>query len=187
MTLPAEIHPEDRKAMEGRAATLDRHLAHRDDRETARVVAGLFANYPSGKVGGDEARMTTLAYVSTLSDLPPWAVDEAAKGWLRGGYGAVASAFAPSSAQLHQAAEEIVRPFVSERRQLTELLEAEVREITEDERSRVAAGFDALREELGAPPLVPSSDFVAMCERAGVDPDSVPDAKRAGKKLEFRL
>ena len=173
--------------MQGRAATLERHLAHRDDRETARAVAGLFANYPSGKTSADEARMTTAAYVSTLADLPPWAVSEAGKAWLRGGYGAVSSAFAPSSAQLHEAAEAIVRPFRTELRQIGELLDAEVREITEDERARVSAGFSALREELGAPSMVPTSDFLGMCERAGIDPDTIPDAPKAGRKLEARL
>lgn len=146
-----ELRPDEELALRARSSTLARSLAHRDAGELARIIAGLFAAFPSGKATPDEARTTMGAYVAVLGDLPPWAVAEAAKAWLRGGHGAVASAFAPSAAQLHEAAAHRVAAFWRELNRIDSLLSAVTTEPDAAERRRVADGFERLQFELRRP------------------------------------
>lgn len=135
--------------VEARYSTLCRSLDHRDNSEAAKIVAVMLAGYPSARAAGAEAKIVIAAYVSACADLPPWAVAEAATAWARGTAGATASAFAPSAAQLHELAADMVWRFDQERRRLKGLLAAEQpREPDEAERERVGRGFERLKATL---------------------------------------
>ncbi len=146
-----ELEDSERRQIEGRFSTLNRYLQARDSQEIAKAVAKLLASYSSMRGSKDEARETVGAYVAVLSDLPPWAVSEACVAWARGGYGATASAFSPSAAQLHEAAERIVKHYKNEANQLELVLSARITPISPDERERVIDGWERLKAELRKP------------------------------------
>lgn len=102
-------------------------------------------------MAGGEARMTTAAYVLAVSDLPPWAVAEAARRWSQGAGGAVASAYPPSAAQLCALANSIAGRFMEERDRLGLAIAVEPEEVGTAERARVSRKFDDLATSLGAP------------------------------------
>lgn len=148
--LSLDVPPGLRQIVEARYSTLCRSLDHRDNAETAKIVAVMLAGYPSARAAGDEAKIVIAAYVSACADLPPWAVAEAATAWARGTAGATASAFAPSAAQLHELAADMVWRFGEERRRLKALLAVEQpREPDANERERVSQGFERLKASLG--------------------------------------
>lgn len=146
-----ELDAEERRQIAGRLSTLRRSLDHRDNQELAKAIAKLMATYSSARGSADEARSLVTAYVSALADLPPWSVSEACQAWVRGGYGATASAFAPSAAELHKAAAFIVAKFKREAEDMERALSARTTPITAEERTRVIDGFAKLRAELVMP------------------------------------
>jgi len=150
-----ELDAGERSQIEGRLSTLRRSLAHRDNQPIAKALAKLMASYSSARGSDDDARSTIAAYVAVLGDLPPWAVEEACQAWVRGGYGATASAFVPSAAQLRDAASHIYAKFKNEADDLERVLSARMTPITDAERRRVSTGFDRLRADLIADRLRP--------------------------------
>ena len=166
---------------------LDRSLEHRDNRELARIVTEMLASYPSARAGADEARMVIAAYVSALSDLPPWSVGEAAKQWARGKAGSDAPAFPPSSAQLYASAEANISRLRLERSRIADALEAVEHQPSELERARVAAGFDRLRDSLSPRKKLEGDSARASleqrCRDLGIDPSVIDTIKdQPGKK-----
>jgi hypothetical protein len=143
-----ELDAGERSQIEGRLSTLRRSLEHRDNQQIAKAVARLMASYSSARGSDDEARSTLTAYTSVLADLPPWGVSEACQAWVRGGYGATASAFVPSAAQLREAASMIYSKFKREADDLERVLSARLTPITDAERQRVSSGFDQLKADL---------------------------------------
>ena len=107
-------------ALTSRLDVLNESLDHRDNRAVAEMVAQLFAGYLSTKMTRDELGVTISAYVSALSNQPPWAVAEAVTSCVRGG----GSAFAPSASQLYEATNRITRRLVTERAQILFILDA---------------------------------------------------------------
>jgi hypothetical protein len=168
--------------MEARLLTLRRSLDHRDRAASRATLTAFLVSY--GSVRGNETDAETMlsAYLAVLADMPPWAIAEAAKAWTRGGYGAVASAFAPSAAQFHEVTATIVRPYVSEASRIETVLSARMTPVSEAEHARVAAGLDALVSEFKRQPTAAEvavsakQRFEAMCAEAGVDPNSIKDA-----------
>ena len=185
------ISPEDRRDMQARLSTLRSSLGQRDRRATEAIIAAFLAGYGSSRGNDAEARLVVGSFASVLADIPPWAVAEAARAWSRGGYGAVASAFAPSAAQFHECAKRIISGYEREERDLTQLLDAEERPVPTDERERVSAGFDKLMAGLSGQRQMPATDaqgfarlrFEEMCRQAGVDPDSIKDQPVSMKPL----
>jgi hypothetical protein len=177
-----ELDDSERRVMEARLSTLRRSLAHRDRAASRTTLATFLASYGSVRGNESEAEMMLNAYLAVLADMPPWVVAEAAKAWTRGGYGAVASAFAPSAAQFHEVAANIVGPFRAEECRLEAVLFARTTPISAAERARVAAGFDALVSKYRNQPTEAEKSvsawqrFEAMCAEAGVDPNSIRDA-----------
>ena len=187
-----EIAPAERRGMEARLSTLRQCLDQRDRKATEAIIAAFLASYGSTRGNDQEMRLVIGTFASVLVDIPPWAVAEAARAWTRGGYGAVASAFAPSAAEFYKCAATIIRNYAREAEELTALLGAVTQPIPDDERKRVAAGFDKLASELGGRKQTSIESarlrYEALCEEMGVDPNSVPDAKpTAGSKLSARL
>lgn len=186
-----EITPDERRGMEVRLSTLRRFLDERDRRATEAIIGAFLASYGSSRGNEHEARLVIGSYASVLAEIPPWAVAETARAWTRGGYGAVASAFAPSAAQFHEAALRVVSNYQREAADLTAVLGATTQDVPADERDRVAAGMDRLRADIasrnGAKPasttLSAEMRFRALCEEMGVDPASVPNAPAPMRKL----
>lgn len=187
-----EIRPEERRGMEARLSTLRQCLDQRDRKATEAIVAAFLTSYGSSRGSETDAKIVVGTYASVLADIPPWAVAEAARAWTRGGYGAVASAFAPSAAEFYKCAATIIRNYAREADEITALLGAVTQPVPDDERKRVAAGFDKLVSDLGGRKVASEASarlrYEALCEEMGVDPNSVPDAKpTAGSKLSARL
>jgi len=184
-----ELDASERQAMQGRLSTLRRSLDHRDRAASRATLATFLASYGSSRGNEAEAEMTLNAYIVVMGDMPPWAVSEAAKAWTRGGYGAVASAFAPSAAQFHEVAGNIKRQYEAEAQRIESVLSARMTPISDAERARVAAGFDALVSGFHKRPTEEQQAvgarqrYEAMCAGAGVRPDAIPDAKPYGTKL----
>lgn len=105
-----------------RLAVLANALEARDQRALERIVAGLLLSFPSGRASGAEAQVVVGAYVSAMSDLPPWAVNEAARRWTRGQVPGANTTFPPSSAELYGVAETIVQAFKFEEAMLERML-----------------------------------------------------------------
>ncbi len=145
-----DLDPDDRRRIEGRLSTLRRSLAHRDNQAAAKALAKLMASYSSARGSTDEARATIAAYVSALADLPPWAVAEACQAWVRGGYGATESAFAPSAEQLHAAAWRIAKHYDDEAKNCELVLSARLTPESPAARERISDGFERLKAELAA-------------------------------------
>lgn len=184
------LSAEDRRDMAARLSTLRSCLDQRDRRATEAIIAAFLAGYGSSRGNDAEARLVVGSFASVLAEIPPWAVAEAARAWGRGGYGAVASAFAPSAAQFHECAVRIIDGYAREARDLERLLAAEEQPVSEEERERVAAGFDDLLSGMrGRQPSPASatalarSRFDEMCRAAGVDPDSIKDQPVSMKPL----
>lgn len=175
------LAPAERNGLEARAVVLDRSLEHRDNREIARIVTEMLASYPSARAGADEARMVIAAYVSNLSDLPPWSVGEAAKQWARGKAGSDAPAFPPSSAQIYASAEANIARLRLERSRIADALQAIEHQPTELERARVAAGFDRLRDSLSPREKLEEESARASleqrCHDLGIDPSVIDTIK----------
>lgn len=120
-TLVRALTDAERERAQGRLDELQFALAHRDDQAAQRMVGALMLSFPSARVSGEDARTMLAAYVAALTDLPPWAVNEAARRWTRGRAGGV-KAFPPSSAELHEAANQIVEGFKFEAAMLERML-----------------------------------------------------------------
>jgi hypothetical protein len=180
----------ERSALEARRRVLERCLDHRDNRAVAQIVADMLASYPSARTVGEEARMVIAAYVSSLSDLPPWSISDAAKQWARGKAGSDAPAFPPSSAQLYASAEANISRLRLERSRIADALQAVEHQPTDDERARVAAGFDRLRDSLSPRKKLERDSARASleqrCRDLGIDPSAIdavpnqPERKQVG-------
>lgn len=145
-----EISADERRGMEGRLSTLRRYLDERNRPATEAIVSAFLASYGSSRGSDHEARLVVGTYASVLAEIPPWAVAETARAWTRGGYGATASAFAPSAAQFYEAASRIIRAYSREADEIETVLGATTQPISQDERERVSAGLDRLKFDLKA-------------------------------------
>lgn len=180
------LTPGDRSALEVRGRVLERSIEHRDNREIAQIVADMLASYPSARTVGEEARMVITAYVSSLSDLPPWAVQDAARQWARGKAGSDAPAFPPSSAQLYASAEANISRLQLERSRIADALQAVEHQPTDTEKARVAEGFDRLRNSLSARKTLEQDSARASleqrCRDLGIDPSVIDTIKDQPEK-----
>lgn len=186
-----EIAPDERRGMEVRLSTLRSSLDQRDRKATEAIVAAFLASYGSTRGNDSEMRLVVGTFASVLSDIPPWAVAEAARAWTRGGYGATVSAFAPSAAQFYECAERIIRNYAREAGDIEALLSAETTPTPPDEKKRVSAGLDGLLDEMRAAagekpketPLSAKLRFEEMCREAGVDPTTIKDQPVSMQRL----
>ena len=141
VSLVRALTAEERAKAEQRLELVTRSLDHRDPRSLERSVVGMLLSFPSGRATGEEARAVAAAYVNALSDLPPWAVNEAARRWTRGQAGAGNPAFPPSSAELYDVASRIVSEFRFEAASLERMLAGapETQPVPKMSRERIAA------------------------------------------------
>lgn len=181
--LPGKVLDDsERRAMQGRLSTLRRSLEHRDRAQARTTLVAFLASYGSNRGSEADAEMQIASYLAVMGDMPPWAIAEAARACTRGGYGAEASAFAPSAAQFHEVAARVLQPYAAEAEQLETALSARETPISAAERERVIAGFDALVSDVGGRPTEGQRAesarlrYEAMCAEAGVSPEAIPDA-----------
>jgi hypothetical protein len=66
--------------------------------EAAKTLAVLLASFPTASLSEQDAKLRVTGYMIALDDVPTWAIERAARKWLKGEMGD--RAFAPSPAQL---------------------------------------------------------------------------------------
>lgn len=179
-----EVSEADRQRISVLATSYrDRLSPGRDNRrELAVVLAKLLAAFPASASAGETSTdLRMAAYLEAVETMPAWAVDAARLAILRGETDADPR-FAPTPPQLARAARAAMRPMAETAADLDRIAMASgVRDVSPEERARVAEGFDVLASELGRgrpidPARTASDRLAEMCAEAGVDPDSVPDA-----------
>lgn len=146
------VEPDLRARLRARLNVLADALDQRDAKQIELIVTGLLATFPAARSGIDDTGVTVAGYTSVLAGLPPWAVRDAARKWARGEVPGQGRTFAPSSAELYQAALAEMAPLQRERWEISEVLNAPVAEPrpTPEERATVAAGIRALAAKLHA-------------------------------------
>lgn len=146
--LPEPISKADQSWISNRIGRIDGWLSGDGDRQAiASILAGLFAAYPSAPISDTTAGAKVRIYLAVLEDRPVWAIEEAAKLWLKGdvdGAGRAAD-FPPSAARLRELATEAMRSLFAEKAKLQLLTRAKVVVPTTLRKAEV----DALLEEHG--------------------------------------
>lgn len=137
----------ERDAMEARGRELTARLAPGAVADIQRSVLRMFLGFPSA--ANLDMTGTVAAYASALAIYPAWAVSEVCADALRGKLSDKPD-FVPSAATLAAAVSRKLAAPRSEAAKIARILAAQVyREVTDDERERVAAGWRALADELG--------------------------------------
>lgn len=158
---PVEIGPKTRGSLVGRLNQLNEDLSRRSPATVLRAIVKLLSVMKMPAAGPETAAKIAEEYVATLADLPSWAVVQACEQAKR--RGGASEIFAPTTAELHRMAQEVAEPFLRERRQLSDLLNAKPfetpRVAAAGSRERVEEGFGRLRSELA----------VSAAERAMAD------------------
>lgn len=115
-----------RRELETMVSNFDRYLLPAVRQEVAPVIARLFMAFPGERLSRDEAGMRADGYMIALEGLPLWAVEQAAKWWLRGerGDGRENYAFAPSPPQFRQLAEKATLSARARRYEAIKVLQA---------------------------------------------------------------
>lgn len=147
-TIPARaaLNPRQRQAVEEMCSRLAIHLAPADPVEVGKGVALLDPQFQSGR-GRDDLREEARAegYLIALDGVPLFALREAVRLVLSGHAEGISPRFMPTSAELRRLVDELSRPARWHANQLRRLLDADVeREITPEERARVAERFQSL-------------------------------------------
>lgn len=179
MGILRSLTDEEKADVEARLELLEKRLGERSDSVIARSVTGLLLTYPNARPTGEEAEILVAAFVMALSDLPPWAVTEAATRWMRGDVpDGINTGFAPSAGDLHKLAREIVMPFWLEQQKLRDMLKAEVVDRTPlKSRPRISQNMPLLESKAAR------SALEARCAELGIDPAEI-DKLPAGKPRE---
>lgn len=161
------------------------HMSEQDKRSAGAAIASMLSAWIySGK--GDP-RDTVAGYVTHLSDLPLFAIEDSCQQVAKGYVDGLSPDFPPSAARLHQLALDACALLKKEMVEIHEVLTAKAHhEPTEQERERIAFGFQKLHEELSESEGVRQSSradsakrideanrriFMRECEHAGIDPN----------------
>jgi hypothetical protein len=118
-----------------------------DKRTAGSAIASMLTAWIySGK--GDP-RDTIAGYITHLSDMPLFAIEDACRKVAKGYVDGLSPDFPPSAARLHQLAMDACAELKKEMADLHEVLTAKAHhEPTDEERSRIAIGFKRLAEDL---------------------------------------
>ena len=104
----------ERERITDRIVRLRACLDYRDGRTVDRTINAMMLSFPSGRAGGAEADAVIGAYRFALSDMPPWAVTDAVKAFMRGQVRSANPAFPPSAAEVHDEAARLIAPIRAE-------------------------------------------------------------------------
>lgn len=144
--LPAAfaLTAEQRATVSEMSSRLAQHLAPASPAEVGAALAILQCSFPMTITDPTAAKANVRAYAMALEEVPAFALEEAVRRVLKGEAGLKGS-FMPTPPQLREVANDASRPARWHAVLLRRLLEAEVeREISEEERARVAARFRTL-------------------------------------------
>lgn len=167
-----------------------------DRRAVAGELARLLAAFPAAKGSDDSVALRVDAYVTVIDTAPVWVVAKAVKDFLSGKVPGASNAFAPTPPQFATHMRSILEPYEREIIALERLNTVEVEtEQTPEERAKVSAQMDKLREELraGSGPSQQSEAVAAqeaekwLREKAaelGTDFDSVKDAPKGDSRMK---
>jgi len=160
-------------------------MSEQDKRTAGAAIASMLTAWIySGK--GDP-RDTIAGYVTHLSDLPLFAIEDACRKVAKGYVDGLSPDFPPSAARLHQLAIDACAALKKEMAEIHEVLTAKLHhEPNDDERGRIAVGFQKLSEDLAeSDDAAPKASrehaakhldeanrrmFERECQVAGVDP-----------------
>jgi hypothetical protein len=132
------ITDEHRQALLADAAHIERFTEDRRPERVTALVSMLLTAFPHREVSSDAATLKLAVYKVALEDVPTWAVEEAAKRWIRGDVGD--GGFAPTPPQLRLAARDIVAVALGKALTMRKLAAMPVqRDISEAERAATIA------------------------------------------------
>lgn len=188
------LGPEMRRMAVARLSILSQSLDGRDNHVVAAAISRMLGGFPSLRQSGDSARALLTSYTVMVEDFPPWAVTTACQHWGESARREGRSlAFPPSAEELREECRRVVRRPTEERGRLTQVLAARTAPALPGERSRVSAGFDALRQEVAAtlppqkrPPTAAEAraNLERTCAELGIDPAEIDRVK--DQPLSFR-
>jgi hypothetical protein len=99
-----------REAIEARCSQLERMAVPGPEKRALQAIGKLVGFYATGQLNESQAAVKCEVYLSTVNDLPAWAVEEAVNRWFRGECGdAYNYSFAPSPAVLREIAGYVAR------------------------------------------------------------------------------
>lgn len=131
---------------------MDARKAERDPKRVGKALSALMVTF---REKGADAELIAAAYMSALSDLPPWAVEEAARRFVTGRVPDRNNAFAPSSAEIHIVARAVIAEEYAKEYKLQGLLETKrtiegyaVDELTEKQLQWRADRLESLQAEI---------------------------------------
>lgn len=116
--------PAERSTLEARLTRLKSFLSERDDAEAFGRLA-MVLTMPSQSAEGVDAKVRGMAYREALDGVPSWAIVDACRRLLRGGY-PQHKRFAPSPPEMRSLCDELTWPLHSEIRELEDILRAKV-------------------------------------------------------------
>jgi len=140
----------ERDSIVSRVEHLERDLAPATYDQIIEVVAALFVSTPQQSTSPEVMRGRYGVFYEALHDLPFWALEAAAKRWMRG-EAKGNPAFSPSSGELRRLAVEETAPHRMMIERLKRVLTAKPimqAEHTPESRERVAKGLGALAATL---------------------------------------
>lgn len=131
------ITEQHRAALLERAAMIESFGRDRRPDKAVAIISTLLMSFPHKEMGDTGAAIKLGAYRLAIDDLPTWAVDEAAKRWIRGDEGV--HEYAPSPPQFRAAAEGVMKIAKGKAIHLRKLAAMPVaRDISEADRTAVA-------------------------------------------------
>lgn len=132
------ITEDHRRMLVERADFIDSFAVDNRPDRTVAIVSTLLVGFPHRDMSDGTASMKLAAYRMALEGAPTWAVEEAAKRWLRNQDGD--SGFAPTPPQLREAADDVVKVAKGKAIYMRKLAAMAVERVpTDAERKRVAA------------------------------------------------
>jgi hypothetical protein len=144
--LPAgtDISPTLRRQMTTAANSLAGIMTEKDPKRETKTIGLLLSSFPRQASSLESMELLMAAFDMALEEVPTWAVEEAARGWIAGVHGP--KSFAPTPPQLRLAADREVKILRGKIITLRQLAEVKVEPTpTEEQRQRVQSLIKGLR------------------------------------------
>lgn len=134
------ITDEHRRWLERRAEIIDGFQADRRPDRAVAIVSTLLTAFPHREMSEGAASMKIAAFRIALEDAPTWAVEEAAKRWMRGEAGD--NGFAPTPPQLRHVVDHLVKVAKGRAIHMRKLAAMAVEHQVTDQQRERAAGLN---------------------------------------------
>jgi hypothetical protein len=136
-----------------RCSQLERMAVPGPEKRALQAIGKVVGFYATGQLNESQAAVKCEVYLSTLNDLPAWAVEEAVNRWFRGECGEGHNySFAPSPAVLREIASFVARVAAGQLILFRRILNAKALPppVTEEQRAVIAArAQDIIRNSTG--------------------------------------